>query len=98
MSSAESRLKPDHKIQLSHAACVVQPAGSQSKEGPSTTTASQTEFLVAADKREHGTNIHLGKRKRAEDELRKAFEKIAKSICQLSANFPIGRMALHSGR
>ena len=98
MSSAESRLKPDHKIQLSHAACVVQPAGSQSKEGPSTTTASQTESLVALDKREHGTNIHLGERKRAEDELRKAFEKIAKSICQLSANFPIGRMALHSGR
>jgi formate hydrogenlyase transcriptional activator len=83
MSSAESRLKPDHKIQLSHAAGVVQLAGSESKEGPSTTTASQTEFLGAEDKREHGTNIHLGERKRAEDELRKAFEKIAKSEAEL---------------
>jgi PAS domain S-box-containing protein len=83
MSSAESRPKPDHKIQLSHAAGVVQPAGSESKEGPSTTTASQAEPLLAAEKREHGTNTHLGERKRAEDELRKAFEKIAKSEAEL---------------
>jgi PAS domain S-box-containing protein len=83
MSSAESRLKPDHKVQLSHAAGVVQPAGSESKEGPSTTTASQAESLLAAEKGDHGTNIHLGERKRAEDELRKAFEKIAKSEAEL---------------
>jgi PAS domain S-box-containing protein len=83
MSSAESRLKPDHQIQLSHAAGVVQPTGSESKKGPRTTTASQTESLLAADRREHGTNIHLGERKRAEDELRKAFEKIAKSEAEL---------------
>jgi len=39
MSSAESRLKPDHKIQLSHAAGVVKPADSDSsKEGASTTS------------------------------------------------------------
>jgi PAS domain S-box-containing protein len=83
MSSAESRPKPDYKIQLSHAAGVVQPASSESKEGPSTTTASEAESLLAAEKREHGTNTHLGERKRAEDELRKAFEKIAKSEAEL---------------
>jgi hypothetical protein len=33
MSSVESRPKPDHKIQLSDAAGVVQPAGSESKKG-----------------------------------------------------------------
>jgi len=83
MSSAESRPKPDHKIQLSHAAGVVQLAGSESEEGPSTTTASQAESLLAAEKREHGTNTHPGERKRAEDELRKAFERIAKSDAEL---------------
>jgi PAS domain S-box-containing protein len=83
MSSAESRPKPDHKIQLSHAAGVVQPAGSASREGPNTTTASQAESLLVAEKREHGTNTHLGERKRTEDELRKAFEKIAKSEAEL---------------
>jgi formate hydrogenlyase transcriptional activator len=51
MSSAESRPKPDHKVQPSHAPGVVQPAGSESKEGPSTTTASQAESLIAAEKR-----------------------------------------------
>jgi NAD(P)-dependent dehydrogenase (short-subunit alcohol dehydrogenase family) len=51
MSSAELRLKPDHKIQLSHAAGVVQPADSESKEGPNTRTASQAESLLAAEKR-----------------------------------------------
>src|SRR3984893_5318860 len=50
-SSAESRPKPDHKVQPSHAAGVVQPAGSESKERPSTTTASQAEPLIAAEKR-----------------------------------------------
>jgi len=70
MSSAESRPKPDHKIQLSHAAGVVQPAGSESKERPSTTTASQAESLLAAEKREYGTNIHLGERKRSEEAIR----------------------------
>src|SRR5260370_19760968 len=50
MSSAESRPKPDH-IQLSYAAGVVQPAVCESKEGPGTTTASQAESLLAAEKR-----------------------------------------------
>jgi formate hydrogenlyase transcriptional activator len=36
MSSAESRLKPDHKIQLSQAAGVAKPADSESKEGSTT--------------------------------------------------------------
>jgi PAS domain S-box-containing protein len=83
MSSAESRPKPDHKMQLSHAAGVVQPAGSEFKEGPRTTTASEAESLLAAEKRGHGTNAHLGEWKRAEDELRQAFEKIAKSEAEL---------------
>jgi formate hydrogenlyase transcriptional activator len=51
MSSTESRLKPNHKIQLSHAAGVVHPAGSKSKQGPNTRTASQAESLLAAEKR-----------------------------------------------
>jgi PAS domain S-box-containing protein len=51
MSSEESRLKPNHKIQLNHAAGVVQPAGSESKHAPNTTTASQAESLWAAEKR-----------------------------------------------
>jgi PAS domain S-box-containing protein len=83
MSSAESRLKPHHKIQLSHAAVVVQPASSESEEGPSTTIASQAESLLAVEKRKHGTNTHLGERERAEDELRKAIERIAKSEAEL---------------
>src|ERR1700732_777323 len=49
MSSEESRLNPNHKIQLSHAAGVVQPAGSESKHAP-TRTASQAESLLAAEK------------------------------------------------
>jgi formate hydrogenlyase transcriptional activator len=51
MSSAESRPKPDQKIQLSQAAGVVEPAGSESKQGPNTVTASQAESLLAAKKR-----------------------------------------------
>src|SRR5580693_1089752 len=51
MSSEESRLNPKHKIQLSHAAGVVQPAGSESKHAPNTRTASQAESLLAAEKR-----------------------------------------------
>ena len=51
MSSAESQPKPDHKMQLSHAADVVQPADSESKEGPNTRAASQAESLLAAEKR-----------------------------------------------
>jgi hypothetical protein len=51
MSSPESRLKPDHEIQLSGAAGVAQPAGSESKQGPNTTTPSQAESLLAAEKR-----------------------------------------------
>jgi PAS domain S-box-containing protein len=51
MSSAESRLKMDRKIQRSDAASVVRPAGSEFKQGPSTRTASQAECLLAAEKR-----------------------------------------------
>jgi hypothetical protein len=51
MSSEESRLKPNHKIELSHTAGVVQPVGSESKQGPNTRTAAQTESLSAAKKR-----------------------------------------------
>jgi hypothetical protein len=51
MSSAESRLKPDYKVQLSRAAGVVPPGGSESKHGPNTRTASPAESLFAAEKR-----------------------------------------------
>jgi formate hydrogenlyase transcriptional activator len=51
MSSEESRLKPNHKIELSHTAGVVQPVGSESKQGPNTRTAAQAESLLAAEKR-----------------------------------------------
>ena len=50
-SFPESRLKPDHEIQLSDAVSVVQPAGSESKEGLNTTTPSQAESILAAEKR-----------------------------------------------
>jgi formate hydrogenlyase transcriptional activator len=49
-SSPESRLKPIHEIQLSNAARA-QPAGSELKQGPNTTTPSQAESLLAAEKR-----------------------------------------------
>src|ERR1700724_66782 len=51
MSSTESQLKPNHKIQLGHAAGVLHPANSNSKQGPNTRTASQSESLLAAEKR-----------------------------------------------
>jgi PAS domain S-box-containing protein len=51
MSSPESRLKPDYEIQISGAAAVVQPGGSQSKQGRNTATPSQAESLLAAEKR-----------------------------------------------
>jgi PAS domain S-box-containing protein len=51
MSSEESRLKPNPKMQLSHVAGVVQPAGSESKHAPNTRTVSQAESLLAAEKR-----------------------------------------------
>jgi hypothetical protein len=51
MSSPDSRLKPDHEIQLSSPASVVQPAQSESKQGPNATTLSQAESLLAAEKR-----------------------------------------------
>src|SRR4029077_13025867 len=51
MSSGESRLKPNHKIQGSHAAGLVHPASSESKQGPNARTASQAESLLAAEKR-----------------------------------------------
>src|SRR6266852_3099186 len=50
-SFPESRLKPDHTIQLGAAASVVQPAGSESKQGPNITSPSQAESLLAAEKR-----------------------------------------------
>jgi PAS domain S-box-containing protein len=69
MSSAEWRLKMDHKIQPNDAASAVRPVGSESKEGPSTTTASQAESLSVAEKRDR-TNTDLGERKRAEEAIR----------------------------
>jgi formate hydrogenlyase transcriptional activator len=52
MVSPEPRLKPDHKkIQVNDAAGVMQPAGSESKNGPNTSTASHAESLLAAKKR-----------------------------------------------
>src|SRR5713226_3089093 len=51
MSSPDLRLKPDHEIQLGDATSVVRPAGSVSKPGPNTTTPSQAESLLAAEKR-----------------------------------------------
>jgi len=75
MSSAESRPKPDHKIQLSHAAGVVQLAGSKSKEGPSTTAASQAESLLAAEKRAHGTNSDCEEQERNEPALQESEER-----------------------
>ena len=51
MSSVESGLKPDRRIQLRHAAGVMRPAGSASKQGQNTRTASQAESLLAAEKR-----------------------------------------------
>src|SRR2546427_653432 len=50
-SFPESRLKPDHEIQLSDGASAAQPAESESKQGPNTTTPSQAESLLAAEKR-----------------------------------------------
>jgi GAF domain-containing protein len=51
MSFPESRLDPDHETQLSVAASVVQPAGSESIHGPNTTSPSQAESLLSAEKR-----------------------------------------------
>ena len=51
MSSEESRLKPNHKIELSHTAGVVEPAGSESKQGPNKRTAAQAESLLATEER-----------------------------------------------
>jgi len=75
MSSAESRPKPDHKIQLSHAAGVVQLAGFKSKEGPSTTAASQAESLLAAEKRACGTNSDCEEQERNEPALQESEER-----------------------
>jgi formate hydrogenlyase transcriptional activator len=51
VNSAESQVEMGHKIQRSEAAGVEHPASAESKEGPSTTTASQAESLLAAEKR-----------------------------------------------
>src|SRR6266403_1792126 len=50
-SSPESNLKSDHDVYFSAAASAAQPAGSASKQGPNTTTPSQAESLLAAEKR-----------------------------------------------
>jgi PAS domain-containing protein len=70
MSSAQSQLKPDHKVQPSHAVGVVHPAGSESKDGSSTTPASQAESLLATKKLASGTNTDLGERKPAKKAVR----------------------------
>src|SRR6267142_5395004 len=51
MSSPEPRLKRDREIQPSDAAGVVRPSGSESKQGANTTTPTQAESLLAAEKR-----------------------------------------------
>jgi PAS domain S-box-containing protein len=51
MSSPESHLKPDQEIRLSDAANLVQPTGSESKQERNTTSSSQAESLLAAEKR-----------------------------------------------
>ena len=51
MNSAESQLEMGHKIQRSDATSVMRPVGSESKREPNTTTASQAESLLAAEKR-----------------------------------------------
>jgi PAS domain S-box-containing protein len=51
MSSPEPRLKPDHEIQVSDATIAVQPAAFESKQVLDTTTLSQAESLLAAEKR-----------------------------------------------
>jgi hypothetical protein len=51
MSSPEPRLKRDHQIQPGDATLVVRPSGSESKQGANTTTPTQAESLLAAEKR-----------------------------------------------
>jgi PAS domain S-box-containing protein len=51
MSSAESQLKMDHKLQLSGAAGVLEPIGSPSRQKRNTITPSQAESLLSAEKR-----------------------------------------------
>ena len=51
MNSAESQLEMGHKIQRSDATSVMRPVGSESKREPNTTTASQAESRLAAEKR-----------------------------------------------
>jgi PAS domain S-box-containing protein len=51
MSSAESRLKMDHTIQLSGAAGVLEPTGSESRQKRNTITPSQADSLLSAEKR-----------------------------------------------
>jgi hypothetical protein len=62
MSSAESRPKPDHKIQLSHAAGVVPRPALNPEEGRIRQLHRRRSPLLVAEKREHGTNTHLGER------------------------------------
>jgi len=50
-SSPESRLKPDHEIQLSGAASGVHPAEPESAQGANTYAPSRAELLLAAEKR-----------------------------------------------
>lgn len=80
MSSAESRPTPDHKIQLSHTAGVVQPTGSKAKQGPNTTIASQTESLLAPEKRAHATNSVCEERERNEVALQLSEERFRQIV------------------
>lgn len=80
MSSAESRPTPDHKIQLSLTAGVVQPAGSKAKQGPNTTIASQTESLLAPEKRAHATNSDWEERERNEVALQLSEERFRQIV------------------
>jgi PAS domain-containing protein len=75
MSSAESRPAPDHKIQLSHTAGLVQPAGSKAKQGPNTTIASQTDSLLATERRARGTNSDCVEQERNEPALQESEER-----------------------
>jgi PAS domain S-box-containing protein len=50
-SFLESRLKPGDEIRLNGDASVVQPVEHEAKQGPNTTTPSQAESLLAAEKR-----------------------------------------------
>ena len=51
MSSPESQLTPDHKMQVVDAAGALRPTGPESKQVANAKTPSQAESLLAAEKR-----------------------------------------------